>query len=88
MANYYSDPTANAAVSSIEKEMKSMTRLADKIAARYVADRISPEEMARAERQFTGIYRNLLNSAIFKAEQKAKEAAEKAASSTPSGKNN
>jgi len=81
MANYYSDPTANAAVSSIEKDMKRMTRYAEKIAARYVANRISPEELALAERQFTGIYRNLLNAAIFKAEQ------ERAAKNTPSHKN-
>lgn len=67
MANYYSDPTANAAISSVEKDLKRMTRIAEKIAARYTADRISAEELERAERQFTGIYRNLLNAAIIKA---------------------
>lgn len=82
MANYYSDPTANAAVSSIEKDMKRMARTAEKIAARYKKGIISLDELEMAEKQFTGIYRNLLRNALIKAEEKEKSADKDSADTT------
>lgn len=59
--SYYSDPTANAAIGSVDKELRLMRRKAQKLRELRLNGRLTHEEEARARRQFVGIYRHLLD---------------------------
>ena len=52
----YSNPTANAAIGSVDREIKFLYTLARKIRD----NRLSPEQASRARRNFVGIYRHIL----------------------------
>ena len=64
MANYYSDPTANAAISAVEKEMKRMRKRAERLGTLYRSGRLTPGELRKAGREFKGIYWHLLEEAL------------------------
>ena len=65
MANVYSDPTANAAISAVEKEMKRMRKRAERLGTLYRRGLLSPGRLAEASREFKGIYWHLLEEELF-----------------------
>lgn len=60
----HSDPTANAAIGRLDREMKRMRRDAEHIGLLYRTGRLSYEEELAARRRFTGIYRPMLERAL------------------------
>lgn len=64
MSNYYSNPTANAAIGAVDREMKLLRKEAKLLRQRYLRGLLTPEEETRARRRFTGIYRVLLKNAL------------------------
>ena len=64
MSNYYSDPTANAAIGSVDREIRIMRKRAQKLAELRRKGSLTPEIEAAAWKQFTGIYRHLLREAL------------------------
>jgi len=64
MKGTYSDPTANAAVGSLEKEFKRMQKEAERIRALRLSGQLTSEEEERARRRFIGIYRPMLEKAL------------------------
>lgn len=64
MSHYYSDPTANAAIGAVDKEIHRMRRKAARIRALRQRGQLSLEEEAAVRRQFVGIYRRLLDEAL------------------------
>ena len=65
MSNHYYDPTANAAIGAIDRELKKAERLAKTIAARRKSGSLSPADVALAHKLFRGIYKPLLAKALF-----------------------
>ena len=60
MANYRNDPTASAALGSIDREIRAKRREA-RIAARMIRrGRLSAEQERVRRRRFTGIFRRFL----------------------------
>jgi hypothetical protein len=66
---YYSDPTASAALGSINREFSRLEKKAKRLCARYMEGKLSDEAMERARGQFCGIYRHVLDIALRKAEE-------------------
>ena len=64
MSNHYSDPTASAAIGSIDREIRRMAKKADRIRDRRKAGRLTPAELTAARREFHGIFRPLLIRAL------------------------
>jgi hypothetical protein len=64
MSNHYSDPTASAAIGSIDREIRRMAKKADRIRDRRKAGRLTPAEHTDARREFHGIFRPLLIRAL------------------------
>ncbi len=64
MSSYYSNPTANAAMGAVDKEIRQMAKRATRIKALRKTGRLTPEIEARARREFTGIFRPLLERAL------------------------
>lgn len=64
MANYYRDPTASAAIGAVDKELNIMRKRAARLRALQKQGRLTPGELAAARRQFTGIYRRMLEEAL------------------------
>lgn len=55
--SYYSDPTANAAIGAIDKEIRAKKKYAKYLKALRKKGLISDEEIARARCRFPGLYR-------------------------------
>ena len=66
--NHYSDPTANAALGSINREFSRLEKKAKRLRQRLKEGTLSPQALERAQGQFTGIYRHVLNN-VLKEEQ-------------------
>ena len=64
MANHYSDPTANAAMGAVDRELRMMRKRAARLRTLRLQGRLTPQEVALARRQFVGIYRRLLEEAL------------------------
>ena len=64
MSYLHRDPTANAAVGSVEREYKQMQKEAERIRALRRSNALTREEEQRARRRFIGIYRPLLEKAL------------------------
>lgn len=64
MSNYYSDPTASAAIGAVDKELNQMKKRAKQLAKLRRTGSLTWEEELRARRQFTGIYSRLLKEAF------------------------
>ena len=62
--SYYSNPTANAAIGAVDKEMKAMQKKARRLKELRRKGLLTPQEEALARRQFIGIYRRLLEEAL------------------------
>lgn len=64
MSYLHSDPTANAAVGSIDRELRQMRKEAERIRVLRRNNALTREEEQRARRRFIGIYRPLLEKAL------------------------
>ena len=62
--SYYSNPTANAAIGTVDREIRMMRRRAEEIRRRRRKGLLTPQEEALARREFTGIYRRFLLEAL------------------------
>lgn len=62
--NHYSDPTANAAIGAVDRELKKKRKEAEKIRERMLSGQFSWEDEQRARRRFTGIFRPILEEAL------------------------
>lgn len=62
--SYYSNPTENAAIGAVDRELKAMKKRASRL--RYLKRRglLSAAEEAQARKEFVGIYRRLLRDAL------------------------
>lgn len=52
----YSDPTANAAIGSVEKEFKAKQKLAKRLKELRLQGRLSEEQLEDARKYFRGIF--------------------------------
>lgn len=64
MSSHYANPTANAAIGSVDRQLRQMQKRADQIRSRRRRGLLTQKELAAARRQFVGIYRRLLNEAL------------------------
>ncbi len=61
---YYSDPTAARALGEINREFSRLEKKAKNLRKRWEAGTLSDEELEKAQAQFTGIYRHVLNNVL------------------------
>ncbi len=64
MSYLHSDPTANRAIGSLDREYKMMQSEAERIRTLRRSNMLSFEEEQKARRRFIGIYRPLLERAL------------------------
>lgn len=62
----YSDPTASMALGDINREFSRLEKKAKRLAERYHKGEITADDLAKAQTQFTGIYRHVLTHALQK----------------------
>ena len=62
--SYYSNPTANAAIGSVDQELRLLKKWAKQIRKRRQLGLLTQEEIARAQKQFVGVYRRFLKEAL------------------------
>ncbi len=62
--SYYSDPTAAKALGGINREFARLEKKAKKLKKRLEEGKLSPEELKKAQAQFTGIYRHVLTNVL------------------------
>ena len=66
----YSDPTAAKALSGINREFARLEKKAKHLRKLRDEGKLSPQALEQAQKQFTGLYRHVLNFALAeKAEQ-------------------
>ena len=68
--HYYSDPTANHALSGINREFSRLEKKAKRLCQRLEAGQITMAEIEKAQAQFTGIYRHVLTFALKASREK------------------
>ncbi len=61
---YYSDPTAAKALGEINKEFSRLEKKAKKLRKLLEEGKLSAESLERAQSQFKGIYRHVLNNVL------------------------
>lgn len=62
--SYYSDPTAARALSGINREFSRLEKKAKKLREQLKEGRITQADVDRAQSQFTGIYKHVLNHVL------------------------
>lgn len=62
--SHYSNPTANAAIGSVDREIRMMRKRAEQIKRRRKNGHLTNEELALARKQFVGIYARFLREAL------------------------
>lgn len=62
--SHYSNPTENAAVGAVDRELKGMRKYARQLKIRKRRGLLTPEEEAAARKRFIGIYRRFLVEAL------------------------
>lgn len=62
--SHYSNPTANAAIGNVDREIRMMRKRAEQIKQRRKNGQLTVEELAKAHRQFVGIYARFLREAL------------------------
>lgn len=62
--SHYSNPTANAAIGAVDREIWMMRKRAEQIKQRRKNGQLTVEELAKARRQFVGIYARFLREAL------------------------
>ena len=71
---YYSDPTANKALSGINREFSRLEKKAKNLRRLYREGKITDRDLEKAQAQFTGIYRHVLTHVLSEPEQEEKSA--------------
>ena len=71
--SYYSNPTANAAIGAIDQKIKKLEKRAKYLAKCKKLGRLTPEMEAAARRQYTGIFRPILERALNPKEKTSPE---------------
>ena len=61
---YYSDPTANMAIGNINKEISKLEKKAKSLKKLLEKGKLSQKELERAQAQFTGLYRHVLDNVL------------------------
>lgn len=69
----YSDPTANAAIGSVEREFKAKQKLAKTLRLLRLEGKIGEKDLAKARRQFTGIFAHLFDEVLRDADETQNE---------------
>ena len=64
MSNYYRDPTANAAIGAVDKEIRRMEKQCKRLQAIRRTRPLTDMEIDEVRRQFTGIHRRFLKLAL------------------------
>lgn len=62
--SHYSNPTENAAIGAVDREIRFMRKRAQEIRRRRRQGLLTPRELALARKQFVGIYRRFLLEAL------------------------
>ena len=62
--SHYSNPTANAAIGAVDREIRMMRTRAEQIKRRRKNGQLTEKDLAKARRQFIGIYARLLREAL------------------------
>lgn len=62
--NHYSDPTAARALGGINREFSRLEKKAKKLRARFEAGEITEKDLEKAQEQFRGLYRHVLNNVL------------------------
>lgn len=62
--SHYSNPTANAAIGAVDREIKQMRKRAEQIKRRRKNGQLTNEELVLARKQFVGIYARFLREAL------------------------
>lgn len=60
----YSNPTANAAIGAVDREIRMMRKRAKQINRRHKQGLLTPEELAQARKVYVGIYARFLREAL------------------------
>ena len=66
---YYNDPTAAMALGNINREFSRLEKKAKKLCEQHKKGRLSAEALERANSEFGGIYRHVLEIALENAEK-------------------
>ncbi len=61
---YYSDPTASKALGEINREFSRLEKKAKKLKKLLEEGKLSPEALEKAQAQFKGLYRHVLNNVL------------------------
>lgn len=61
---YYSDPTASKAIGNIDREFSRLEKKAKKLRKLLEEGVITAKEVGKAQLQFTGIYKHVLNNVL------------------------
>ncbi len=59
---HHSDPTAAQALGTINREFSRLEKKAKKLCRLYEEGKLSSEDLEKAQREFTGIYRHVLSN--------------------------
>ena len=70
--SYYSDPTANRALSGINREFSRLEKKAKALRKSWEEGKLSAEELEKAQAQFAGIYRHVLTNVLKEEKDTAK----------------
>lgn len=62
--SHYSNPTANAAIGAVDREIRMMRKYAEQIKRRRQQGLLTTDELAAARKQFIGIYARFLREAL------------------------
>lgn len=62
--SHYSNPTENAAVGAVDRELRMMRKHAEQIKRRRKNGQLTNDELASARKQFIGIYARFLREAL------------------------
>lgn len=62
--SHYSNPTANAAIGAVDREIRMMRKRAEQIKLRRKQGLLTSEELAQARKDYVGIYARFLREAL------------------------
>lgn len=62
--SHYSNPTADAAIGAVDRELRMMRKRAEQIKWRHKQGLLTPEELAKASKDYVGIYARFLREAL------------------------
>ena len=64
MSSHYSNPTANAAISAVDREIHRLRKKAARLKALRQQGKLTRQELESTRKEFTGIYRRILREAL------------------------